>query len=55
MMSRTKNKIGFAIFECPFVHSCVLPKNQGICRIPECKICSEYIIRLKKLKSRTLH
>ncbi len=55
MMSRTKNRPEFVVFECPFVYSCVLPKNRAICKIPECKICSEYSIRLKKLKSRTLY
>ena len=54
-MSRTKDKPKIVVFECPFVPSCVLPKNQAICKIPECKICSEYSIRLKKLKWRTLY
>ncbi|MFW9782574.1 MAG: hypothetical protein ACFFFB_09865 [Candidatus Heimdallarchaeota archaeon] len=43
------------LLACPFVDICVLPKYKFICKIPECKICSDYIYRAKTLKSRILY
>jgi hypothetical protein len=37
--------------ECPFAHTCSLPINQHSCNFPEYKVCPEYQIKLKKLKS----
>lgn len=54
-MSKIKSRPRLIVFECPFIQSCVLPKSRGICKIPECKICSEYITRVNKLKKRTLY
>ena len=40
---------------CPFEDTCYLPKKQFLCKLPECKNCTDYIEKVKKLKSRTLH
>ncbi len=42
------------IFTCPFWDQCKLPKHQFLCKIPNCKTCSEYALKLKKLKPRVL-
>ena len=47
MTSEIKNLPELSLFSCPFYNTCVLPKNQ-FCRLPECKICIEYIAILKK-------
>ncbi|MFX1436371.1 MAG: hypothetical protein ACFFAA_04075 [Promethearchaeota archaeon] len=39
------------LLECPFSHTCNLPLNQYSCNFPEYKVCTEYQIKLKKLKS----
>ncbi|MHA2392554.1 MAG: hypothetical protein ACXAEX_11480 [Promethearchaeota archaeon] len=44
-----------SLLACPFADICILPKYEFICKIPECKICSDYISRAKTLKSRTLY
>lgn len=36
---------------CPFSKSCILPKNQNICRFPEYKFCPDYDSKLQKIKS----
>ena len=36
---------------CPFDHVCHLPKHHFLCKIPECKECSDYREKLKRLKS----
>ncbi|MFX1532023.1 MAG: hypothetical protein ACFFBC_12975 [Promethearchaeota archaeon] len=38
------------LFECPFYSACPLPKIRFLCRIPECKTCSEYFAKLEKIK-----
>ncbi|MFX1316491.1 MAG: hypothetical protein ACFE9T_11545 [Promethearchaeota archaeon] len=52
-MSRTEKYSIVVVFECPFIQSCILPKRQGICSNPECKVYTEYEERVKKLKART--
>lgn len=42
------------LLACPFTNICVLPKNEFVCKIPECKICSDYISKAKMLKSQIL-
>ncbi|MFX1309598.1 MAG: hypothetical protein ACFE8C_07870 [Promethearchaeota archaeon] len=37
--------------ECPFSHTCNLPINELSCNFPEFKICPEYQMKLKNLKS----
>ncbi|MFW9829464.1 MAG: hypothetical protein ACFFEY_17960 [Candidatus Thorarchaeota archaeon] len=37
--------------ECPFLPRCSLPINQNSCNFPEYKVCPEYQVKLKKLKS----
>ncbi|MFX0005488.1 MAG: hypothetical protein ACFFA7_13580 [Promethearchaeota archaeon] len=39
------------LLECPFAHTCNLPINPHSCNFPECKICPEYQIKLKKIKT----
>ena len=39
---------------CPFENMCPLPKKDFLCKIPECKNCTDYTVNLKKLKSRIL-
>ncbi len=36
------------LLACPFIHLCILPKNE-FCKIHKCKICSEYTSIGKKL------
>lgn len=43
------------LLTCPFMEKCELPKLQFLCKIPECKNCTEYSDWLKKLKSRILY
>ena len=38
------------LFECPFYPACSLPKINFLCKIPDCKTCSEYITKLEKIK-----
>lgn len=42
------------IFICPFENTCNLPKKKFLCKIPECKNCTNYINKLKMFKERTL-
>ncbi len=39
------------ILECPFSHTCTLPVKLNSCNFPKFKVCPEYHIRLKRLKS----
>ena len=39
---------------CPFKNTCLLPKKDFLCKLPECKNCTNYIDKVKKLKSRVL-
>ncbi len=42
---------------CPFFHSCPLPKIRFLCKIPDCRNCTDYISNLEKfnkLNSKTL-
>jgi hypothetical protein len=43
------------LFICPFENTCILPKKQFLCKIPECKGCPTYNEKLKELKKRTLY
>ena len=38
------------MFDCPFHPVCSLPKIDFLCKIPECKNCSEYDTKLQKIK-----
>ena len=38
------------LFICPFENTCILPKKQFLCKIPECKNCPIYVEKLKRLK-----
>jgi len=49
-MSDTKLSIGLNLFECPFYSACSLPKISFLCKIPECKNCSEYNTKLERIK-----
>ena len=40
------------LIACPFDHVCHLPKHHFLCKIPECKMCPDYISHVLKLKSR---
>ena len=40
------------ILFCPFSRSCILPQKKSICSFPNSKICPEFQIKEKKLKSR---
>ena len=37
------------LLECPFINSCVIPKAPALCKFPECKICSEFEVKTKKI------
>ena len=50
MISGADLSIVLNLLECPFYPTCSLPKLQFLCKIPECKNCPEYIIKLEKLK-----
>ncbi|MFW9877109.1 MAG: hypothetical protein ACFFG0_28800 [Candidatus Thorarchaeota archaeon] len=39
---------------CPFTEICDLPKHDFLCKIPECKTCSNYFSKIKAFKSRVL-
>jgi len=43
------------LFACPFMEKCELPKLKFLCKIPECKNCTEYEDWLKKINSRILY
>ena len=36
------------LFICPFENTCNLPKKQFLCKIPECKNCTNYFEKVKK-------
>jgi hypothetical protein len=38
------------LLECPFYSACNLPKITFLCKIPECKNCTEYFTKLEKIK-----
>ncbi|MCK4287130.1 MAG: hypothetical protein KAX18_13055 [Candidatus Lokiarchaeota archaeon] len=50
MSSGTKLIIDLKLLECPFFPSCNLPKIQFLCKIPECRNCPDYIVKLEKIK-----
>ncbi|MFW9896039.1 MAG: hypothetical protein ACFFD7_09580 [Candidatus Thorarchaeota archaeon] len=50
MSSGTNIAINLDLSECPFFTSCNLPKIQFLCKIPECKTCPDYNIKLAKIK-----
>ena len=37
---------------CPFSRSCILPQKKSICNFPNNKICPEYQLKEKNLKSK---
>ncbi|MFX1301820.1 MAG: hypothetical protein ACFFBV_02500 [Promethearchaeota archaeon] len=37
------------LLECPFLTSCVLPKIQFLCKIPECKNCPDYNHKVERI------
>jgi hypothetical protein len=39
------------LLACPFQKSCNLPKMQSLCNFPEYKLCPDYQVKLKKVKS----
>ena len=41
----------FELLTCPFMDKCKLPKLQFLCKIPDCRNCTDYIYKVKKLKS----
>ena len=43
------------LLSCPFIDIYTLPKHQIICKIPECKICPDYVTKVRELKSRVLY
>ncbi|MBY8992242.1 MAG: hypothetical protein KGD58_15965 [Candidatus Lokiarchaeota archaeon] len=45
----------FELLVCPFFDKFELPKLQFLCKIPDCKECTEYSDFLRKLKSRILY
>lgn len=46
--------LGSMVFSCPFSYCCVLEKKEFLCKLPECKECTEYIELFKKAKQRNL-
>lgn len=44
----------FKLFTCSFDNACNLPKKQFLCKIPECKNCTDYTERLRTFKKKTL-
>ena len=44
----------FELLTCPFIDICELPKLQFLCKIPDCKNCTDYIDKVKKLKPKIL-
>lgn len=40
---------------CPFENICNLPKKEFLCKIPECKNCTNYIEKAKNLKRKVLY
>ncbi|MFW9865606.1 MAG: hypothetical protein ACFFEN_05855 [Candidatus Thorarchaeota archaeon] len=49
MSSGIDLSINLDLNECPFYHSCTLPKLQS-CKFPECKYCPDYINKLERIK-----
>ena len=43
------------LLPCPFSISCILPKNDDICKFPCYKECSEYQMKAKKIKSNRIY
>ena len=54
MTSEIRNYPENDLFSCPFIHLCVLPKNEH-CHVSRCKVCSEFIQKCKDLKSNHLY
>ncbi|MFX0080300.1 MAG: hypothetical protein ACFE94_00955 [Candidatus Hodarchaeota archaeon] len=50
MSSDADLSIVLNLLECPFYSSCSLPKINFLCKIPECKSCSEYNAKLIKIQ-----
>ena len=50
MSSDTELSRILTLFECPFYPVCSLPKIDFLCKIPECKNCSEYGRKLIRIK-----
>lgn len=44
----------FMVFSCPFNYSCVLEKKEFLCKLLECKECTEYNELIKKTKQKHL-
>jgi hypothetical protein len=50
MSSGTNLIIDFNLMGCPFFSMCNLPKIQFLCKIPECKNCPDYTLKLEKIR-----
>lgn len=42
------------VFRCPFSYCCMLEKKDFLCKLPECKECTEYNEIFKKAKQKHL-
>ena len=51
MSSKSNFNLDNLFLECPFLKSCKLPKIQSLCHFPEYKLCPDYQVKLKKVKS----
>ncbi|MFX0029578.1 MAG: hypothetical protein ACFE8B_10230 [Candidatus Hermodarchaeota archaeon] len=49
MSSDTELSRILTLFECPFYPTCSLPKITFLCKIPECRNCSEYDSKLVRI------
>ncbi|MFX1356937.1 MAG: hypothetical protein ACFFA8_06590 [Promethearchaeota archaeon] len=53
MICHSNDLLENCLLTCPFSHICNLPKMEDICNFPEYKVCTEYEIKLNRLKSTT--
>jgi hypothetical protein len=52
MISDEESASNANLIECPFLSSCLLPKIDFLCKIPNCKNCPDYISKLKKVNEK---
>lgn len=54
MTSEIDNLLDNDLYSCPFIHLCILPKNEH-CHISRYKVCTEYTQKCKRLKPNHLY
>lgn len=50
MSSKEDLDVRFSFLTCPFFQTCSLPKIPFLCKVPQCKNCPDYSLKLNQIK-----